>query len=317
GPRDDVPAVLRLGQVATDEHGAAPGLLDELGDLGRVVVLAQVGDEDVSAFPRVRDGDRPADPAVRAGDHRHLAGELAGAPVAGLPGVGHRIHLGLDAGRFLLLLRLTHAGGLPGPAAASPPEPGYRAFAVFRLFAFLIALTSSSLVIRDRPLTSSRFARSIRCALDALASTPPAVDRDPRDAGVDRAACLSDGPLRPLGSQWSPTFSNECFSAANAVRCARWPSPYSFTAESCALDQVSCAFFGERCRVDGSSLLAGMALTSWDALTPRPAGHHAYRSRRRAERDARCHRASAVTAAAPAASAVTAAAPAASVARDA
>src|SRR6185437_5774267 len=127
GPRDDVPAVLRLGQVATDEHGAAPGLLDELGDLGRVVVLAQVGNEDVGAFPRVRDGDRPADPAVRAGDHRHLAGELAGAPVAGLPGVGHRIHLGLDAGRFLLLLRLTHAGGLPGPAAASPPEPGYRA----------------------------------------------------------------------------------------------------------------------------------------------------------------------------------------------
>ena len=91
--------------------------------------------------------------------------------------------------------------GYPGRPAIVLPARIYRAFAVFRLFAFLIALTSSPLVIRDRPLMSSRFATSIRWVLDALASTPPAVDRDVRDDGVDRAACESDGPLRPLGSQ--------------------------------------------------------------------------------------------------------------------
>jgi hypothetical protein len=84
-----------------------------------------------------------------------------------------------------------------------------------------MALTSSSFVIRERPLTSSFFATSIRCVLDALASTPAAVGRDLREDGVERDAWASDGPFRLLGSQWSPTFSNECLSAANAVRWAR------------------------------------------------------------------------------------------------
>ena len=51
---------------------------------------------------------------------------------------------------------------------------------------------------------------------------------------------------RPL-ARWS----RECLSAANAVRCARSPSPYSSTAWSWVLTYVSCAFFGERLIVLG------------------------------------------------------------------
>ena len=98
----------------------------------------------------------------------------------------------------------------------------------------------------------------MRCDLDAFASTPPAVGRALREVGVDRAAWASDGPFSSLGSQWSPTFSYECLSEENAVRCARSPSPYVSTAESCVFDQVSCAFFGDRFRVDGSSSSAGI-----------------------------------------------------------
>src|SRR5829696_1868256 len=130
-----------------------------------------------------------------------------------------------------------------------------RALRVLFALAFWIASTSSDLLIRDRPEISSFFATSIRCSLLAFASTPPAVF-----AFVSRppAALASLGPFFAFGSQWSPVFSNECFTAANAVRCARSPSPYSSTAESCVLAYVSCAFFGDRLSVLGMSLRAGM-----------------------------------------------------------
>src|SRR6185437_11109745 len=110
----------------------------------------------------------------------------------------------------------------------------------------------------ERPLTSSRRATSCRCFLLAFASTPPAVGLS--ELRLPVAACSSDGPFFFLGSQWSPTFSNSCLSAENAVRCARSPSPYSSTAESCAFDQMDCACFGERLMVSGISFDAGMVV---------------------------------------------------------
>jgi hypothetical protein len=62
-------------------------------------------------------------------------------------------------------------------------------------------------------------------------STPPNVS-----AGRSRAfgpLCLawgSEGPFSSFGSQWSPTFSKECLTALNAVRCAAAPSPYCSSA---------------------------------------------------------------------------------------
>jgi hypothetical protein len=68
--------------------------------------------------------------------------------------------------------------------------------------------------------------------------------------------------LRPLSSQWSPTFSWVCLREANAVRWARSPSPYWSTAASWVLPQVSRAFFDERATVEGMSFLAGIVITS-------------------------------------------------------
>jgi hypothetical protein len=85
-----------------------------------------------------------------------------------------------------------------------------------------MASTSSSFFIDERPEMSSFFATSIRCFFEAFASTPPAVGRSVLRPGP--AACLSEGPLRPFGSQWSPTFSWVCFSAEKAVRRTRSPS---------------------------------------------------------------------------------------------
>src|SRR3954454_3947700 len=161
-----------------------------------------------------------------------------------------------------------------------------------------MALTSSSFFIFERPSTPSFFATPIRCSLVALASTPPAVLPPLRALAPFFSACLSEGPFLSFFSQWSPTFSKLCLRAENAVRCARSPSPYSFTAESWALLQVRCAFFGERSRVEGSSSFAGISclLTSFSFLyrrLPRGAGRDTAASGARPEpvvEDARADR---------------------------
>jgi hypothetical protein len=80
-----------------------------------------------------------------------------------------------------------------------------------RRLCFLIASTSSDLVIVERPGTSSRRATSSKCFLLALASTPSA--DGPVLLGPPPSARLSEGPRFSLGSQWSPTFSKLCLTA--------------------------------------------------------------------------------------------------------
>ena len=86
--------------------------------------------------------------------------------------------------------------------------------------------------------------------MEAFASTPPAVSSE---LSPPCSALASDGPFSSLGSQWSPTFSWVCFTAAHAVRAARDSSWYSSSAESYACANVSCAFSSERRSVDGIS----------------------------------------------------------------
>ena len=57
--------------------------------------------------------------------------------------------------------------------------------------------------------------------------------------------------MRRFSTQRSPFFSNECLSAAIAVRWARSPSPYCATAESCVFAHVRRAFGEERLIVLG------------------------------------------------------------------
>src|SRR6476469_2945541 len=98
-------------------------------------MLAQIGDDDVRSLPGVGDGDGPANPGVAAGDHRDLAPQPPVADIGCLPTVGHRIHPGLDTGRFLLLgwlihgALLTRESGRPSsthPPARHTPSPGNR-----------------------------------------------------------------------------------------------------------------------------------------------------------------------------------------------
>ena len=86
--------------------------------------------------------------------------------------------------------------------------------------------------------------------MEAFASTPPAVSSL---LSPPFSALASDGPFSSLGSQWPPTFSWVCFTAAHAVRAARDSSWYSSCAESYACANVSCAFSSERRSVDGIS----------------------------------------------------------------
>ena len=66
--------------VAGNEHDPAAGLLDPARGLPRVVLLlGQVGDQDIGAFAGEGDGHGAADAAVAAGDDRGAALELAGA----------------------------------------------------------------------------------------------------------------------------------------------------------------------------------------------------------------------------------------------
>src|SRR3954452_8953707 len=111
-----------------------------------------------------------------------------------------------------------------------------------------MASTSSFFFIFDRPVIDSRLATSSKCSLLALASTPPLVFRS-----VFRppAAWASEGPFLPFFSQWSPTFSKLCLTAAQATWLARRSSPYSSAAESCALAKVLSALAGDRFSVLG------------------------------------------------------------------
>jgi hypothetical protein len=49
--------VFRPGHVTRDQHGSAAGPLHQVGGVLGVLVLAQVGDDDVGALPGVSDGD--------------------------------------------------------------------------------------------------------------------------------------------------------------------------------------------------------------------------------------------------------------------
>ena len=93
-----------VADVARHRDAAPAGVFDEARGLGGVLVLVEVGRQDVGALACERDRDRPPDPRVGAGDQRHLVLEAAVADVALLAVVGERAHVGLAPRRLLLLL---------------------------------------------------------------------------------------------------------------------------------------------------------------------------------------------------------------------
>jgi hypothetical protein len=103
--------VLLVHDIAGHEHGLASGLLDPARGLaGVVLLLRQVGDQDISTLPGRRRSPPPADAGIAAGDDRGAAFELATALVRILAVVGLGGHPGRMAGRLLLLLGLGRRG---------------------------------------------------------------------------------------------------------------------------------------------------------------------------------------------------------------
>jgi hypothetical protein len=95
----------------------------------RVLLLGEVGDQDVGALAREGDGHGAADAGIAASDDRGAALELAAAFVRLLAVVGLRRHLGRMAGRLLLLLGLgRRRAGVPGVLChgwAAPARNGW------------------------------------------------------------------------------------------------------------------------------------------------------------------------------------------------
>jgi hypothetical protein len=92
--------VSRIGQVTTHEYASATSVLNQPGDLSSVLILIEIGDQHVCAFACIRDGDRPADTAVAAGDHCTFTGQPARATVAILAAIWNRLIADCTPGTF-------------------------------------------------------------------------------------------------------------------------------------------------------------------------------------------------------------------------
>src|SRR5947209_9880161 len=121
--------MVRVLHIARDEHSFPAGVLYQFLSLLGIIVLIQIGNEQVRALARICNGDRAADSAVRAGDDSLLASQATRAPVGLFAMIGHRLHCVSFTGHWLFLLgkgglrRLVHSW--PSSAnlgsAGSPP----------------------------------------------------------------------------------------------------------------------------------------------------------------------------------------------------
>ena len=60
--------MIGIADVAGDQDDLASLALHQRLDLGGILVLVQIGDDDVGTFPGIGDRDRAADAAVATGD---------------------------------------------------------------------------------------------------------------------------------------------------------------------------------------------------------------------------------------------------------
>ncbi|MEH2496936.1 hypothetical protein V1294_003415 [Bradyrhizobium sp. AZCC 1678] len=78
---NDGPAMIRALDVARNQNRLSAGFRHQPFGLPRVVVLLEIGDQDVGSLPGERNGDRAADTAIPSCDDRLLAVEPAAALV--------------------------------------------------------------------------------------------------------------------------------------------------------------------------------------------------------------------------------------------
>ena len=105
-------AVSRLGQVTAYQYTFAPGVLNEAGHLGGILVLVEIGDQHVGALAGIGDGHGTTDTAVASCDHRALTRQPTRAAVAVLAAVRNGTHFRLHTRNLLLLLWKPHRSPL-------------------------------------------------------------------------------------------------------------------------------------------------------------------------------------------------------------
>lgn len=70
------PRILGIGEIGLEDHGPAAVLLNLPGSLLCALAVAVVMDDHIGSFARESDGDRLADPAVRAGHQGDFSREF-------------------------------------------------------------------------------------------------------------------------------------------------------------------------------------------------------------------------------------------------
>src|SRR5258708_509342 len=86
--RDDCAALTGFPYVAGKPTGISAGRGHEALGLAGVLVFVEIGDQNVSSFSGVGDGNRAADPAIAPGDDGLLAAEATAALVGRLAMIG-------------------------------------------------------------------------------------------------------------------------------------------------------------------------------------------------------------------------------------
>jgi len=98
GTLDDVPAVRGGLNIARHEHRLAAGSFDKTRGVMSVLMLVEIGDQHIRAFPRKGDCHCPSNAAVTAGDNGLFAGQPVGPLIGGLAVIRDRPHVSGRAG---------------------------------------------------------------------------------------------------------------------------------------------------------------------------------------------------------------------------
>src|SRR4051794_31522605 len=106
GALDDRATMIGIADVAGDQDDLASLALHQRLDLSGILVLVQIGDDDVGTFPGIGDRDRAADATVATGDDCLLSGQSPGGLGTLLAVIRSWIHRAGRTGHRLLLGRI-------------------------------------------------------------------------------------------------------------------------------------------------------------------------------------------------------------------
>ena len=96
---------LRVGDIARNQKGSPTLFLHRIAGLFCVLILAQVHDRDIGAFPGIQDRNGTPDAGVPSGNQGYLAFQLARSPIAGCLVLRARVQIGFEPRLLEMLFR--------------------------------------------------------------------------------------------------------------------------------------------------------------------------------------------------------------------